>query len=308
MGDKSGTGHVKRSGTAACIILLVLLAAEIIHTVLNDSHASMQHVPPRELRESHGIFYQPQNRDAALSSGQWDDIWKHTRDAGFDRIMVQWTRYGEDDLGGNTGWLAQALTSAEQHGLKLVLGLTQDPEYYATLPDNPRFASYWYQQMSEAIRQQRRLQDEWALHPVGWYLPLELDDWLFRDKSVRHELLEQLASTAEALDGELHLSMFTGGFLSPALYAEWADTLAHNGWHVWWQDGHGTHGLSPQVRDTYEQALTCDIGVIREAFKVVSAEDEDFRAEPATPQTEPDSCHPQAVFSLRYMSWADTLR
>ncbi|ALM53297.1 DUF4434 domain-containing protein [Halomonas huangheensis] len=297
-----------RRRIVAGALTVALLGLALAFPILRNLLFRAEHVPSGELFASHGIFYQPQNADASLSSTQWDELWQHTRDVGFDRVFVQWTRHGNSDFGGGNGWLAQALTSAEEHGLKLVVGLSQDPHYYSVLPDNAGFASYWQQQMLETARQQRIVQDEWPLNPVGWYLSLELDDWLFRDPDVRNELNRQLADTARTLDGQLHLSMFTGGFLPPRRYAEWANTLTGNGWQVWWQDGHGTHSLDPALRATYEQDLACNIGIVREAFNTLSAPHETFRAEPAQPHTDPNSCHPQVVFSLRYMSWAGALR
>ncbi|MGQ7247823.1 DUF4434 domain-containing protein [Halomonas sp. V046] len=254
------------------------------------------------------VFYQPQDRDATLSADQWQALWQTARAQGTTTLIVQWTRHGDDDLGGHDGWLAQALALAEEAGLALILGLVQDPRYYDILPNNARFSGYWYDQMVRSARQQQRLIETWALSPVGWYLPLELDDWLFRDADVRQELARQLASATTVLEGPLHLSMFAGGFLTPEDYAAWATTLNRAGWHVWWQDGEGTQALMPAVRHAYRQALPCQVGIIGEAFSQRSAEDEPFHAIPAAPRTDAADCHPRATFSLRYLPWARILR
>ncbi|MNF00635.1 hypothetical protein D3C80_1994980 [compost metagenome] len=72
---------------------------------------------------------------------------------------------------------------------------------------------------------------------------------------------------------------------------------------VWWQDGAGTGRLPALVRQGYEQALPCRVGVVREAFRQVSAPEQAFRAEPAEPRLG-SGCHAEAVFALRYRPWA----
>lgn len=253
------------------------------------------------------LIYQPHGRDSALSKDQWQLLWKNARAHGVTTMIIQWTRHGNDEFGGQDGWLARALRLAENAGLSLILGLVHDPQYYEILPNNARFSSYWYNQLSQSAKQQKHLIETWSLSPVGWYLPLELDDWLFKDDRVRRELEQQLASASKVLKGPLHLSMFTGGFLTPEVYAEWANTLAGTGWHIWWQDGEGTQQLLPAVRRAYRRALPCQVGIISEAFSQVSKEDEPFRAVSAPIVDMPDGCHPRATFSLRYLPWAKPL-
>ena len=55
--------------------------------------------------------------------------------------------------------------------------------------------------------------------------------------------------------------------------------------------------------DRYEQALPCRVGVVREAFRQVSAPGEVFKAQPADPKRG-TGCHAEAVFDLRYRPWA----
>lgn len=248
------------------------------------------------------LFYQPQNADASLDAAQWREIWQQSVANGVHTLIVQWTRYGDEDFGGADGWLAQALREAENQGLGLILGLSYDPAYYRHLPDNSRFATYWYRQLSRALAQQQRLA-EWRLDPVGWYLPLELDDRLFRDAATRDELQRQLETFTARLERPLHVSVFSGGFLAPQVFADWLATLAQSGIRVWWQDGRGTAALDSPVRQAYEDALGCRIGIVREAFRQTSRPPAPFEAEPMPPHAAP-ACHASAVFSLRYRPWA----
>ncbi|MNE68284.1 hypothetical protein D3C80_1639370 [compost metagenome] len=75
---------------------------------------------------------------------------------------------------------------------------------------------------------------------------------------------------------------------------------------MWWQDGAGTERLAPLVRQQYQAALSCSIGIVHEAFRQVSKEGQPFRAVAATPHAQA-GCHPTAVFSLRYRPWAKGL-
>ncbi|MBY5924719.1 MULTISPECIES: DUF4434 domain-containing protein [unclassified Halomonas] len=253
------------------------------------------------------LFYQPQNHDELLTRERWQTLWQQAADHGVDTLIVQWTRYGDDTFGGAEGWLADALVEAERQGLELILGLHQDPAYYDTLPDNARFAHYWYQLLARSAAQQQAILQQWPLTPVGWYLPQELDDWLFRDPGVRDELVSQLASASTALAGPLHLSMFSGGFVTPQVYTAWAEAISDSGWQVWWQDDEGTRNLDPLVRSDYRHALSCRVGIVREAFSRTSGATEPFHAIPTPPRRPARDCHPDAVFSLRYMPWAQDL-
>ena len=305
-------GHLKGTavpvpfaGIVAPLTLTVVLAMPVGTVAAADDSPLTR---AAENYRSETLFYQPQNRDATLSRQQWQTLWRRTRENGVETLIVQWTQYGEETFGGADGWLANALVDAERQGLELIIGLYQDPEYYETLPDNARFRHYWYQQLAKAHARQQQIQRQWPLTPVGWYLPEELDDWLFREPGVRQELTRQLASASQQLTGPLHLSMFSGGFVTPGVYAAWAEDIAESGWQVWWQDDEGARNLDPPMRQAYRDALSCRIGVVREAFARTSATESDFQAMPARPRQRGSDCHPDAVFSLRYMPWAEALR
>ncbi|TBU86572.1 DUF4434 domain-containing protein [Pseudomonas dryadis] len=252
------------------------------------------------------LFYQPLNADANLSPAQWRGIWRDSVANGVETLVVQWTRFGNEDFGGAAGWLATALREADGQGLELILGLHYDPDYYRNLASRDDFSYYWHEQLSLGMQQQRELLANWRLPVAGWYLPMELDDWNFRERERRVELRRQLHSFAQQLNRPLHLSAFTGGFLAPQVFAQWLDGLAGTGLEVWWQDGVGTAALTPLVRLAYATALPCRIGIIRESFRQVSQEGQPFLALPSTPATWPP-CHPTAVFELRYRPWGKLL-
>jgi len=251
------------------------------------------------------LFYQPLNRDADISPAQWQQLWRATAAQGGKTVIVQWSAYGDSDFGGPHGWLANSLREARAQGLELVLGLYMDPAYYRRIEplDGDGLSSYWKAQLGRSLGQYRQLRKDWQLNVAGWYLPMELDDLHFRDAARREALYSQLQAFNRQLDKPLHISAFSAGKLAPRVNATWLDQLAGLGLTVWWQDGAGTGRLPALVRQRYEQALPCRVGVVREAFRQVSAPGQGFRAEPAEPALA-GGCHAEAVFALRYRPWA----
>lgn len=251
------------------------------------------------------LFYQPLNNHASVTPAQWQQLWRDTVAQGGKTLIVQWSAYGDSDFGGAKGWLASSLREAHAQGLELVLGLYMDPGYYQRIEelDDDGLSNYWKAQLGRSLEQYKQIRDGWDLPVAGWYLPMELDDWHFRQPSRREALQRQLQAFNRQLDKPVHISAFSAGKLAPRVNAQWLEQLAALGLKVWWQDGAGTGRLPPLVRQGYELALPCQVGVVREAFRQVSAPGQPFRAEPAPPS--PGSgCHAEAVFALSYRSWA----
>ncbi|CAI8904301.1 DUF4434 family protein [Pseudomonas sp. IT-P258] len=255
------------------------------------------------------IFYQPLNVDANLSQAQWQRIWQDSAREGVHTVIVQWTAYGDSDFGGADGWLAGSLKQAQAQGLKLVLGLYMDPAYYQRINelDSAGLATYWQTQLGQSLARQQKLRKDWKLPVSGWYLPMELDDLHFLALDRRQRLQRQLKDFSAKLDAPLHISVFNVGKLAPQVNGQWLGELANAGIQVWWQDGAGTGRLPPLIRNGYANALPCSIGIVREAFRQVSAAGQPFRAEAMAPQTSSPGCHPTSVFSLRYRPWGKVI-
>ncbi|AYC32037.1 DUF4434 family protein [Pseudomonas cavernae] len=262
-----------------------------------------------QARAEERLFYQPLNVDAALSQQDWTQLWQASAQQGVRTLIVQWSAYGDADFGGRDGWLAQSLRQARAQGLELVLGLYMDPAYYqrSNELDSAGLAAYWQYQLGRSLALQQRLRQDWQLPVAGWYLPLELDDLHFQAPERRQALQAQIKDFAGQLDAPLHLSAFSAGKLAPQTYAGWLAGLGELGIQVWWQDGAGTGSLAPLVRQAYERALPCTVGVVREAFRQTSAEGQPFRAVPAEPQALSAGCHAVALFELRYRPWGARL-
>lgn len=260
-------------------------------------------------RADERIIYQPLNSDMHLSQGQWRQIWQASVEQGAHTLIVQWTSYGDQTFGGADGWLARALRLAHEQGLKLVMGLYMDAAYYQRIDrlDSAGLASYWGAQLGRSLAQQRHVRQQWNLPVEGWYLPMELDDFHFLDSGRRDALQRQLKTFSDQLDAPLHISAFSVGKLAPGVQAQWLAQLAGLNIQVWWQDGAGTARLPALVRQGYAAALPCTVGIVHEAFRQTSKQGQPFRAAPAAPASTAISCHPVAVFELRYRPWGRPL-
>lgn len=259
------------------------------------------------------LFYQPQNRDAPLTQEHWDDLWTQALDGGFDTVIVQWTAHGPSSFDGPEGWLREALQSAANTGLALVLGLDYDENYYTIMFSEQDKVYYWHHLLSRARQQQRALR-EWSLPIAGWYVPYELDDVIYQDRTLLNDIALQLRSFAEQSELPVHISAFSSGQLSPAVYARWLQTISESGLKVWWQDGAGTGRMPDEAIAAYLQNLPCAIGVVSERFRIISDATAPFQGVPADARAavNPDpvgyGCHAEAVFSLRYLPFAERLR
>lgn len=251
------------------------------------------------------LFYQPLNADARVSPAQWQSLWAATAEAGFSHVIVQWTRHGDSDFGGANGWLMQSLRQAETTGLRLVLGLHYDPQYYERVQQKHRTHEHWRDWLLTGVRQQRWLEEHSGLAAEGWYIPMELDDQLYRDAVLRKTVNSVLAAYTQSSQLPTHISTFSAGQLSPEIYAKWLHSIPVD--QVWWQDGRGTRALPDDILDSYRKALSCDVGIIHEAFLQTSKPEAEFSAASTTPDLH-DSCHRPAIFSLRYQPWSKPLR
>jgi hypothetical protein len=258
------------------------------------------------------IFYQPLNRDGSLGPQQWQQIWQQARTHGFDRVIVQWSAYGDERFE-QDDWLLASLAEADRQGLALVIGLAADPAYFQTVLQpgwKDRFNDYWAGLQRQSLAQQQRLLPrlrQLGLPVAGWYLPAELSDRLFAEAPRREAIRSQLQQLASRLDQPLHISAYSTGQLSPDANGAWLQQLQDAGLQVWWQDGEGIAELPALVRRAYLQAVPCPVGIVREAFRQTSTAGAPFTAVPATPQP-PLACHPNAVFALQYLPWATALR
>lgn len=266
------------------------------------------------------IFYQPQLRDLSIAAASWPRIFATARQSGFDTLVMQWTRQGDAFTAPEQqAWLTTRLNEAHAAGLKLVIGLSSDPDFFikqqqpARLLDSyfngiartdAKLAQYWIKQLgTDAIS--------------GWYLGSEIDDVRWREPDSRSQLQNWLNRSQKLLhaqgDKPVYVSSFFAGNMAPTQYAAMLEQLGHgSGVHIWVQDGAGTAKLNEAERGLYVGAVThCDgpaaQGIVFELFRQTGTDD-NFTAERRTEEEaghllrQRAACGGDSVFfSLRYL-------
>lgn len=217
------------------------------------------------------VFYQPSVSDRALTEAQWRETWRQLSESGIRQVIVQWTRYDNEEFGGQDGWLQRALQSAEQQNLDLVLGLSFQSDYRSVLVQQDRPHYFWHHLLSDARLQQERLL-EWGLQPQAWYLPYSLDDGLYRSAELMREIDYQLKAFYALDKRPLHISAQSTGQLAPRVYAEWLGLLGSEQVQIWWHSG---AELPAVVKQAYQVLLPCRVGIVE-------------------PEADVSDCHPQA--------------
>lgn len=267
---------------------------------------------------SKSIFYQPHDVDGELTDGEWAYILAETKKAGFDRLIVQWVRFGSSDFGGHGGWLERLVTRADSEGLDVVLGLYADPDFFKRVRGgDSELAAY----LNGYLVKNLSVLDEVSGQPfardvVGWYLPAEFDDryWLsdFRKGLLQDQLAKWDKVVASRTRKPWSTSSFFTGWQTPENYSHWLNGLDYE---LWIQDGSGTAVLTSDQRTLYlEQIGKVRSGIIVEAFSQVSRDGE-FSATSRAPEDllQLEEAYRAlgfervGYFSLRYMPFARDL-
>ncbi|MBM3114754.1 DUF4434 domain-containing protein [Jeongeupia naejangsanensis] len=243
------------------------------------------------------IVYQPQLRDRDVPAASWPHIFGVARAQGFDTLVVQWTRHGEGGFtaAADQDWLAARFADANAAGLKLILGLNSDPDFYIRQQQSARTLTSYLRRLS---RDDLNLAKLWAgrLDPAliqGWYLPAEIDDVQWREADtydvLTNHLSNQVRQLRKVLDRPVYASSFFVGNMAPQTYARMLGQLEQeSGVRLWVQDGAGTGKLNVAERQVYLDAVSnvhadcqkpASRGVVFELF-VQTGDDTAFRAEP----------------------------
>ena len=273
------------------------------------------------------VIWQPQARDAQLGEAQWQALMVKLHQQGFDTLVLQWTRYGEafNDVQQQQALFKRAL-AARGAGLKLIVGLNSDPEFF-TRQRQPQASLERY--LTRLGNQDVFQADGWlkgigAEAIDGWYMSAEIDDLNWRSPEMRAALTHWLTQTRQRLQRRggkpVYISSFFAGNMAPQSYQALMADISTTGVRVWVQDGAGVAKLSPAQRALYlDASVSCETagaaqGIVYELFSVLPGKT--FRAQPM-----PDSAIRQQLartppcgkdrvfFSLRYLPLAHgTLR
>ncbi|MFG6655612.1 DUF4434 family protein [Scandinavium sp. M-37] len=270
------------------------------------------------------IFWQPQLRDNTVSSPQWATLMQSLRGEGFDTLVLQWTQYGSAFADKSSSErLQQRATAAQAAGLKVIVGLNADPEFFTRQKQPAAALSHYLGRLRVADMQQAKRWTERAdFHPDGWYLSAEIDDLNWRNPQAREQLLQWLGDTRQQLaqveNKPVYISSFFAGHMTPASYAEMLTEIEQRGIGVWVQDGYGVKTLTPPQRRLYlDSAAGCQPttparGVVYELFQTQPGKT--FSATSLAPEElkarlrqKPNCGKDRLYFSLRYLPLAKDL-
>jgi hypothetical protein len=241
------------------------------------------------------IFFQPRKIDMAVPVENWLPIFTLAKAKGFDTLIFQWTSFGDAfQSPENQAWLKARMLEAHSAGLKLVIGLSSDPEIFTHLKQPPAILGSYFRKMNQknlalAHYWKQNLGSEFI---SAWYIPLEIDDREWRTEEARAPLRKYLTQQVADLQGvqaiQVYVSSFFAGFMTPENYANMLENLGRQSKvNIWVQDGSGTGKLTIAERELYLSNLRmCKgqevDGVIYELFRQTEV-DQNFAAEPLKP-------------------------
>ncbi|EEX1765444.1 DUF4434 family protein, partial [Escherichia coli] len=235
-----------------------------------------------------------------------------------DTLVLQWTRYGDAfTQPEQRALLFKRAAAAQQAGLKLIVGLNADPEFFMHQKQSSAALESYLNRLLAADLQQARL---WSaapgVTPDGWYISAEIDDLNWRSEAARQPLLTWLNNEQRLISDvsakPVYISSFFAGNMSPDGYRQLLEHVKATGVNVWVQDGSGVDKLTAEQRERYLQASAdCQSsapasGIVYELF--VAGKGKTFTAKPkpdaeiASLLAKRSSCGKDTLyFSLRYL-------
>ena len=185
-----------------------------------------------------GIIWQPQNRDSQVTDTQWQGLMSQLRLQGFDTLVLQWTRYGDAfTQPEQRALLFKRAAAAQQAGLKLIVGLNADPEFFMHQKQSSAALESYLNRLLAADLQQARL---WSaapgVTPDGWYISAEIDDLNWRSEAARQPLLTWLNNEQRLISDvsakPVYISSFFAGNMSPDGYRQLLEQVKATGVNV----------------------------------------------------------------------------
>lgn len=242
--------------------------------------------------EIDGIIFQPREVDLSIPAENWPKIFKLAKARGFNTLVIQWTRFDNVFASPqNQKWLQDRMLEAVGENLKLVIGLSSDPDTFERLKQPVTIVGSYFRKLNEWNLElaQRWVKVIPAKAITGWYLPLEVDDRQWRDLSARTELTRylkrQVSELGDVLPVPVYISSFFSGNMTPERYAVMLENIeAQTKVHFWVQNGSGTNKLIAAERDLFIDAISnCSgyaaSGLIYEIFTQTQS-DREFAAKP----------------------------
>ena len=256
---------------------------------------------------TNGIFYQPLNRDASVTSLEWRNLLQQTANS-YDgnAIVVQWNQYGEEKFGGQTGWFAENLATFQKEGFALWLGLYSDPHYYTSIhTEQPQQDEYLTRYFVKLVENYQAWQP-WIRknNALGVYIPAELSDYDFDTPMKRKTLNRHLTELKNNIHEPMMISVYLSGNITPEETLQWLTSIENTGIKVMVQDGRGTQLLNDSDWGEYKKNFSCEMTIIKEIF--IQENHNIFNAKRMSEENflslvKDRGCHDIFLFSLRYV-------
>lgn len=201
-----------------------------------------------------GTFVQLNNNNRKWSTQQWRTEFADLRRIGFNTLIVQWVRYGNDDFftldDYGTSHIERIAIAAEESNIDLYVGLSLDKSWWQTrnvtaklmdeeLIQNKKTA----EQIQKLLRQHKSFR--------GWYIPHELSDLHYNSKQCEMILrfFKQLTSYLHRIEPlkPVIASGYTDHDKSKIVQfvSWWTRFFNESGVDIWiFQDGAGVAGRS----------------------------------------------------------------
>ncbi len=268
-----------------------------------------------DVNAMNGIFWQPQQRDLEIPSTHWQSLMYTIHQQGFDTLIIQWSRYGQAfSQPEEQAQLHEKILEARQAGLRLIIGLYSDPDFFQRQHQPPVALKRYLQKLQLAdLWLVRYWQSNLFEEPDGWYISTEIDDYNWRDPVRSRLLLNWLQHTRKQISKfssqPVYVSTFFAGNMSPTDFTNLLKKIQKQNVQVWVQDGSGVGTLSLAERKLYiDAAANCEqgpaAGVIYELFRLQPNEAKieiDTNQDKIQSILQQHSCKQKLFFSLRYL-------
>lgn len=283
-------------------LVLVLLCLSLTRPACGGTDAAS--APPPFT----GTFLQLLAGHADWDPGRWEALFAALAAIGVGEVVVQWSVIDATPTYPSRHFTAPAkislpavLEAARRHGLRLVLGLVHEGDYWTRIERDPKLVRVHFRRLlRDGLATARELLDLAGDNPAlaGFYIPQEIDDRNWLDPQREKVLAEYLGDLTRGLHAlapglPVAVSGFSNAFAEPELLGRfWQELLvATDIDRVLFQDGVGVGKLRPDEAEIFLAAVSraaAEAGrrftPVVETFSQVDGpplNDKPFRAEPA---------------------------
>lgn len=229
-------------------------------------------------------FLQPTTSQSEWDDTRWNNLFHDWRRLGIERIVLQWSRYGDISFHASTeptgpeALVGRLFKAAENNDIKLVLGLKYDPDFWVRISGGPHHRSVYFEQRT---LERRLLLDELSELSKqdsfgGWYIADEIDDLNWRGEELQEQLIAYLSRAYRQIrqhsEAPISISAFSNGKMPSGQWGHfWREVLDTSGIDkLYFQDGLGVEKLNREELTLYLEALTSTLSASHKELAVIS--------------------------------------